>query len=114
MRILNPEILSPEFFFHDLLFFFGILAPDFRASLRAIATACLRLFTFLRPPDFSVPSLYSCITFLVFARPFVADDRFLDAVFFAIKSSLARYTPTGKCFRGRRALCLLLKPSSAI
>jgi hypothetical protein len=73
---------------YDLLFFFGILAPDFRASLSAIATACLRLFTLLRPPDFNVPSLYSCITFLVFARPFVAgEDFFLDAFFVAIRFS---------------------------
>jgi hypothetical protein len=72
---------------YDLLFFFGILAPDFRASLSAIATACLRLFTFLRPPDFNVPSLYSCITFSVLARPFAAgDDRFLDVFFVAIGS----------------------------
>ena len=70
---------------YDLDFFFGILAPDFLASLNAIATACLRLFTFLRPPDLSVPSLYSCITFLVFVRPFVADeDRFFEEVFLAI------------------------------
>lgn len=78
---------------YDLLFFFGIFAPDFRASLSAIATACLRLFTLLRPPDFNVPSLYSSITFLVLARPFVADEDFLDAVFLAIGSSHARYMP---------------------
>jgi len=70
---------------YALLFFLGILAPASRASLRAMATACLRLVTFLRPPDFSVPCLYSCITFSVFARPLVDDEvRFLEAVFFAI------------------------------
>jgi hypothetical protein len=72
---------------YDLLFFLGILAPDFRASLSAIATACFRLCTFLRPPDFNVPSLYSCITFLVLVRPFVAgEDFFVVAFFVAIVS----------------------------
>jgi hypothetical protein len=53
-------------------FFFGIRAPDFRASLKATATACLRLATFFPLPDFSVPSLYSCMTFLTLLLPFVA------------------------------------------
>lgn len=70
---------------YDLLFFLGIFAPDFLASLSAIATACFRLFTFFRPPDFRVPSLYSCITFLVFERPFDWEgDFFFEAVFLAI------------------------------
>jgi len=74
--------------------FFGILAPDSRASLSAIATACLRLVTFLRPPDFSVPALNSCITFSVFfsafARPFVAEEeRLLEEVFRAMVTSFA-------------------------
>ena len=43
-------------------FFLGILAPDLRASLSAIATACLRLVTFLPLPDFNVPSFFSFIT----------------------------------------------------
>ena len=43
-------------------FFFGTLAPDFLASLNAIATACLRLVTFLPLLDFSVPSFFSFIT----------------------------------------------------
>src|ERR1700728_324191 len=43
-------------------FFFGIFAPDLRASLRAIATACFRLVTFLPLPDLSVPSFFSFIT----------------------------------------------------
>jgi|ERR1700677_3793844 hypothetical protein len=80
---------------YDLDFFWGIFAPDFRASLNAIATACLRLLTFFLPPDLSVPYLYSCMTFSVFARrlvaPLVADDeRFLEEVFLAIVSSMAR------------------------
>src|SRR5690242_4247225 len=55
--------------FRDELFFRGILAPDRRASLRPIATACLRLFTFLPLPDFNAPCLYSCITFLTLLLP---------------------------------------------
>lgn len=43
-------------------FFRGILAPDLRASLSAMATACLRLVTFLPLPDFNVPSFFSFIT----------------------------------------------------
>src|ERR1700748_3587732 len=55
----------------DLLFFLGIFAPDLRASLSAIATACLRLFTFLPLPDFSGPSLCSCMTLRTVERPTV-------------------------------------------
>src|SRR5262245_20118815 len=44
-------------------------APDRRASLSAMATACLRLRT-LRPEDErSEPRLYSRITFRTFRRP---------------------------------------------
>ena len=43
-------------------FFLGILAPELRASLSAIATACLRLFTFFPLPDLRPPCLYSLIT----------------------------------------------------
>lgn len=57
--------------------FLGIQAPDLRASLRATATACLRFVIFFPLPDFSVPSLYSCITLLTLLRPL---DRFLVAV----------------------------------
>src|SRR5229473_2044077 len=47
----------------DFYFFFGIFAPDLRASLNAIATACSRLLTFAPVlPDFKSPSLYSFIT----------------------------------------------------
>ena len=39
-------------------FFFGIFAPDLRASLSAMATACLRLVTFfLERPLRNVPAL---------------------------------------------------------
>jgi hypothetical protein len=50
-------------------FFFGIFAPDFLASFKAIATACLRLVTFLPLPDLSVPSLCSFITFSTLPFP---------------------------------------------
>jgi hypothetical protein len=50
-------------------FFFGIFAPDFLASLRAIATACLRLVTFLPLLDFSVPSFFSFITLWILFFP---------------------------------------------
>lgn len=53
-------------FFRDV-FLFGTLSPSRRASERPIATACLRLFTFLPlRPDLSVPRLYSRMTFLTF------------------------------------------------
>src|SRR5579872_3194516 len=63
-----------DFFFGDAFFFeddffFGMLAPDRRASLRAIATACLRLFTFLPLPDFNFPSFCSFITLWILPRP---------------------------------------------
>jgi hypothetical protein len=51
-------------------FFFGIFAPDLRASFKAIAIACFRLVTFFPLPDRSFPSLCSCITFFTFERPF--------------------------------------------
>ena len=36
-----------------------------------IAIACLRLFTFRRPPDFNCPCLYSCITLPTFFCAFL-------------------------------------------
>lgn len=47
--------------FRQAAFLRGTLAPDLRASLMPMAIACLRLFTFAPPPDFSLPCLYSCI-----------------------------------------------------
>ena len=44
-------------------------APDRRASLSAMATACLRLRTFDPDDDFNVPRLYSRITFFTFFLP---------------------------------------------
>src|SRR2546422_8508517 len=55
-------------------------APDARASLSAIATACFRLLTLPAlpaRPDFSWPCLYSRITFLTLLRPLL--DAFLVA-----------------------------------
>jgi hypothetical protein len=52
-------------FFADFLA--GTLSPSRRASESAIATACLRLVTFLpEPPLRSLPALRSCMTFLTF------------------------------------------------
>jgi hypothetical protein len=48
-------------------------APEFRASLRAIATACLRLLSFLPLPDFSVLSLCSFMTLWTLRFP-LEDD----------------------------------------
>jgi hypothetical protein len=50
-------------------FFFGILAPERRASLKAMATACLRLFTFLPLLDLSLPCLCSFMTLWVLRLP---------------------------------------------
>src|ERR1700677_4444025 len=43
-------------------FFLGTFAPDFRASLRPIAIASLRLVTFFPLPDLRVPDFFSFIT----------------------------------------------------
>ena len=50
-------------------FFLGILAPERRASLKAMATACLRLFTFLPLPDLSFPCLCSFMTLWTLRLP---------------------------------------------
>lgn len=81
--------------------FFGIFAPDFRASFRAIATACFRLVTFLPLPDFSVPSLCSCITFLTLLRP--ADVDFFVAMFPALSLSRKVRTSNSPSVRFRPA-----------
>src|SRR5579872_5194051 len=66
-----PSLGRPTYFFFVL--FLGILAPDLRASFKAIATACLRLFT-LRPlPDFRVPCLCSRITLATVRLPLPAE-----------------------------------------
>jgi hypothetical protein len=43
------------------LFFRGTFAPFLRASLRPIAIACFRLFTFRPEPLFSVPFFLRCM-----------------------------------------------------
>ena len=50
-------------------FFFGILAPERRASLRAMATACLRLVTFFPLLDFSFPCFCSFMTLWILLLP---------------------------------------------
>src|SRR5665213_3185920 len=50
-------------------------APDFLASLSAMATACLRLVTFRPLPDARAPSLYSFITLCTLLFP-LEPDRF--------------------------------------
>jgi hypothetical protein len=56
----------PECFFRAV-FFFGIRAPDFRASERPIAIACLRLLTTLPDrPLRNSPRFISCIARLTF------------------------------------------------
>lgn len=45
----------------------GTFAPDLRASLSPIATACFLLFTLLPLPDFSFPSLNSFIVLPTFS-----------------------------------------------
>ena len=53
-----------------LFFVFGIREPALRASLSAMATACLRSVTVAPPPpDFKSPSLNSCMTFSIFRSP---------------------------------------------
>jgi len=48
----------------------GMRAPAWRASLSAMATACLRLRTFPPEDERSLPRLYSPITFLILRLPF--------------------------------------------
>ena len=55
-------------------------APDLRASLSAIATACFRLLTFLPLPDFNVPLLCSFITLRIFCVPLCVLDVFLTGI----------------------------------
>src|SRR5579863_6290284 len=56
-------------------FFLGILAPERRASLNAIATACLRLFTFFPLLDLSFPSLCSFMTLWILRFPLELDRK---------------------------------------
>ncbi len=49
----------------------GTFAPERRASLMPMAIACFRFFTLPPRPDFSLPCLYSCITFPTLFRAFL-------------------------------------------
>ena len=60
----------------------GTFAPDFRASERPIAIACIRLFTFLPDfPDLSFPCLISCIARPTLDEAFLPYFRVLVAIF---------------------------------
>jgi hypothetical protein len=81
-----PARLEPDLAVDFLVAFLapflgGTSAPARRASLNAMAIACFGFFTFLRPPDFSSPCLYSCMTFSTFPRP-LRDDDFRAPPFF--------------------------------
>ena len=63
-----PARLEPDLAVDFLVAFLapfrgGTSAPARRSSLNAMAIACFGFFTFLRPPDFNSPCLYSCMTF---------------------------------------------------
>ncbi|MBV8197472.1 MAG: hypothetical protein JO263_05015 [Candidatus Eremiobacteraeota bacterium] len=60
----------------------GTFAPERRASLKPIAMACFRLFTFLPDrPDLSSPRFISCIARLTL-RPAFGPYRFFRVVVF--------------------------------
>lgn len=64
---------AEDFFAEGLFFLSGTFAPDSRASLMAMATACSRLFTFPpfpSLPDSNSPCLYSCMTSLILSCAF--------------------------------------------
>jgi len=84
-------------------FFRGILAPAFRASLSAIATACLRLLTLPPLPDLRSPSLYSFMTLRTFRLPVeFDDDRAMPKI---LVLSASNSTTTWSCRIGRHAVC---------
>src|SRR2546423_1849329 len=63
-------LFDDDFFDDD--FFFGTFAPERRASDSPMATACLRLVTFLPElPLLSVPRFRSCIAFSTFFEAFL-------------------------------------------
>ncbi len=91
--MLRFELLFLALAFLLLLFLpaAGIFAPDRRASLNPMAIACFRFFTFLRPPDFSSPCLYSCMVLCIFFLTVFFDlgsdpddDRFREADFLEV------------------------------
>lgn len=82
---LGEAFLSAAFFGAAFLgeAFLGTFLPSLLASLKPIATACLREVTFLPVPVFSLPSFISCMvcsTFLPAAREYFAIIMNLDGV----------------------------------
>ena len=74
----RSQAFQVENYFEDIeLFLGGIFAPEERASFKAMAIACLRLFTFFPEEDFSVPLLNSSMTLLTFFSPFVLEELLL-------------------------------------
>lgn len=89
-----------------------------------IAIACLRLFTLRRPPDFSLPCLYSCIalpTFFLALEPYLRRPELLELLdeeldrldfFFALEREVPRcddLLPLLWLAEVRRRLPLLLR-----
>ena len=80
---------TPEGGAQDFDFFFGTLAPFFRASESPIAIACSRLFTFPPWPDFPrlrVPFFRRCIalfTDLLALLPYLRPLDLREELFFA-------------------------------
>ena len=74
MDLREEDFFGGDFFeadFFETAFLDGTFAPLARASLMAIAIACLRLVT-LRPElDLRSPSLYSCITLCTLSLAFL-------------------------------------------
>jgi hypothetical protein len=79
----------------------GTLAPDLRASLRAIATACFRLLTFLPLPDFKVPLLCSFMTLWILRSPLELECECEDFVATVILSETWNLTRRGGTPVGR-------------
>ena len=99
----RAHLLFPAAFYFEAAFFFvalflGILAPDLRASLSAMATACLRLATFLPLPDFNVPCFISLITLRTFRLPFELVEEDFFGIFY-LRSDSAIHPPTGKSYQ---------------
>src|SRR5678815_2741375 len=65
----GQRFAAVSFLFFAAAFFLGIFAPACRASLSAMATACLRLRTLAPDEDLSVPVLNSRMTFRTFLMP---------------------------------------------
>src|SRR5687767_5913070 len=62
---------TSTYFFFDVDFFRGTLAPSLRASESLMAIACFLLVTFFPEPLFNVPFFRSCIAFSTFLEAFL-------------------------------------------